>query len=140
MMELTRKGEYAIRAVIYLARRPQGEVALLGEIAESAQAPATFLAKILQGLAKLGLVRSARGAGGGFVLGRPANEITLREVVEAVEGPIVPNRCLTSGGPCQAGGACRVHHVWRIVQSRVVEVLDGVTVADLAQQEQSGHL
>jgi Rrf2 family protein len=135
MMELTRKGEYAIRAVLCLARQPQGKVALLGEIAESAQAPPTFLAKILQGLVKLGLVRSTRGAGGGFVLGRPAAEITLRELVEAVEGPIVPNRCLTGGGPCEAGGACRVHHVWRTVQSKVVEVLDGVTVADLAQQE-----
>ncbi len=135
MMELTRKGEYAIRAVLFLARQPQGEVALLGEIAAGAQVPPTFLAKILQGLVKLGLVRSARGAGGGFALARPASAITLREVVEAVEGPIVPNRCLTRGAPCEAGGACQVHVVWRTVQIKVVEVLDGVTVADLARQD-----
>lgn len=135
MMELTRKGEYAIRAILFLARRPPGEVALLGEIAIGAQVPPTFLAKILQGLAKLGLVRSARGAGGGFTLARPATAITLREVVEAVEGPIVPNRCLTRGAPCEAGGACQVHLVWRRVQRQVVEVLDGVTIAELAQQK-----
>ena len=132
MFELTRKGEYAVRAVLHLARQPDGKVALLGEIAAAAQVPPTFLAKILQGLAKLGLVRSARGAGGGFVLGRPAAEITLREVVEAVEGPIVPNRCLTRGLPCEAGGGCKVHRVWKTVQSRVVETLDEVTIAELA--------
>ena len=131
MMELTRKGEYAIRAVLHLARQPRGQVALLGAVAEAAQAPPAFLAKILQELARLGLVRSARGAGGGFTLGRPAAEITLRAVVEAVEGPILPNRCLTGGGPCGAGGDCKVHEVWRTVQSRVVEVLDEVTLVEL---------
>jgi len=135
MMELTRKGEYAIRSVLYLARQPQGRPVLLGEIATGAQVPATFLAKILQGFAKLGLVRSARGAGGGFSLARPAMAITLREVVEAVEGPIVPNRCLSRGAPCATGGDCRVHRVWGEVQRQVLQVLDGVTIAELAEQE-----
>ena len=66
--------------------------------------------------------------GGGFVLGRPPSAITLREVVEAVEGPIIPNRCLMGSGACDRAGECNVHSVWRLVQGSVVEVLDGVLV------------
>lgn len=135
MMELTRKGEYAIRGVVYLAQLPLGKVALISEIAEAVDVPQMFLAKILQSFAKIGLVNSFRGAGGGFMLGRPASQITLREVVEAVEGPIMPNRCLMGSGVCERDTTCGVHPVWRQVQQRVVEVLDGVTIEDLAVQQ-----
>lgn len=132
-MELTRKGEYAIRGIIYLAQQPPGRVSLISEIAAAADVPQTFLAKIFQSFAKLGLVTSSRGTGGGFVLARPASAITLREVVEAVEGPIVPNRCLL-GSPChRAGYPCLVHGIWRTVQTEVVRVLDGVTIETLAR-------
>lgn len=133
-MELTRKGEYAIRGIIYLARQPAGKMVLISEIAEATQVPQTFLAKILQSFAKLGIVNSYRGTGGGFTLGRPAARITLREVVEAVEGPIMPNRCLTGEGVCERDRSCRVHPVWRRVQGQVVEVLDNVTIEDLARE------
>ena len=133
MMELTRKGEYAIRGIIYLAQQQPGRVSLISEIAQAADVPQTFLAKIFQSFAKLGLVTSSRGTGGGFMLARPASAITLREVVEAVEGPIVPNRCLM-GSPCnRGGGTCRVHGTWQQVQSEVVRILDGVTIETLAQ-------
>lgn len=131
-MELTRKGEYAIRGVVYLAQLPQGKVALISEIAAAVDVPQMFLAKILQSFAKIGIVNSFRGAGGGFMLGRPASQITLREVVEAVEGPIMPNRCLLGSGVCERDATCGVHPVWRQVQQRVVDVLDGVTIEDLA--------
>lgn len=131
-MELTRKGEYAIRGIIHLAQLPPGKVALISEIAEATDVPQTFLAKILQSFAKIGIVQSFRGAGGGFMLGRSASRITLREVVEAVEGPILPNRCLIGSGTCERDSTCGVHPVWRQVQQRVVEVLDGVTIEDLA--------
>ncbi|AJE03186.1 RrF2 family transcriptional regulator [Geobacter pickeringii] len=132
MMELTRKGEYAIRGIVYLAQLPPGKVALISEIAEAADVPQTFLAKILQSFAKIGIVKSFRGAGGGFTLGRSAGKITLREVVEAVEGPIMPNRCLLGAGSCERDGTCGVHPVWREVQGKVVEVLEGVTIEELA--------
>ena len=132
MMELTRKGEYAIRGIIYLAQQPPGRVSLISEIAAAAEVPQTFLAKIFQSFAKLGLVTSARGTGGGFVLARPASAITLREVVEAVEGPILPNRCLL-GSACDRGGPCRVHGIWKQVQTEVVHILDGVTIETLAR-------
>lgn len=132
MMELTRKGEYAIRGIVYLARLQPGKVALISEIAEAADVPQTFLAKILQSFAKLGIVKSYRGAGGGFVLGRSPSQITLREVVEAVEGPIIPNRCLLGSGSCDREGECNVHSVWRTVQVKVVEILENVTIEELA--------
>lgn len=135
MMELTRKGEYAIRGMIYLAQQPQGKVSLISEIALACDVPQTFLAKIFQSFAKIGIINSSRGTGGGFVLGRPAAYITLRQVVEAVEGPIIPNRCLIDSGICDKGGSCNVHDVWRQVQTKVVEVLDSVTIEELAQQK-----
>jgi Rrf2 family transcriptional regulator, iron-sulfur cluster assembly transcription factor len=133
MMELTRKGEYAIRGIVYLARQPKGKVALISEIAEAAEVPQTFLAKIFQNFAKIGLVNSYRGTRGGFVLGRPASKITLREVVEAVDGPILPNRCLMDSEGCERSGACVAHDVWRKVKEQVVGILDGVTIEDLAR-------
>lgn len=133
MMELTRKGEYAIRGIIYLAQQQPGRMALISEIAEATEVPTTFLAKIFQSFAKLGLVNSYRGTGGGFTLARPASHITLREVVEAVEGPIVPNRCLIEGTLCDRGKKCNVHPIWRMVQTQVVQVLESVTIEELAR-------
>jgi Rrf2 family transcriptional regulator, iron-sulfur cluster assembly transcription factor len=134
MMELTRKGEYAIRGILYLAQQPPGKISLISEIAEAADVPQTFLAKIFQGFAKIGIVNSYRGTGGGFTIGRAPSNITLREVVEAVEGPIIPNRCLMGVGYCDRGDTCNVHPVWRKVQSQVVHILDGVTIEELANQ------
>ena len=133
-MELTRKGEYAIRGIIYLARQPAGKMALISEIAEASEIPQTFLAKIFQNFAKQGIVNSYRGTGGGFVLGRSASQITLREVVEAVEGPIMPNRCLIGKGFCNRDTSCPVHPVWRKVQQQVLRILENVTIEELARE------
>lgn len=132
-MELTRKGEYAIRGIVYLAKQAPGKVVLVSEVAEATDVPQTFLAKIFQSFAKLGLVNSFRGTGGGFLLGRPAAKITLRQVVEAVEGPIIPNRCLTEEGNCGRERECSVHPVWRKVQGEIATILDSVTLEDLAK-------
>lgn len=134
-MELTRKGEYAIRGIVFLAQQPPGKVSLISEIAQATDVPQTFLAKIFQSFAKQGLINSSRGTGGGFILGRPAASITLRQVVEAVEGPIMPNRCLLGSGSCDRDGHCKVHPVWKTVQSHVVGILDGVTIDELASED-----
>jgi Rrf2 family transcriptional regulator, iron-sulfur cluster assembly transcription factor len=132
MMELTRKGEYAIRGIVYLASQPVNQVCLLSEIATAVDVPQTFLAKIFQQFSKIGLVKSYRGTGGGFVLGRSADKITLLEVVEAVEGPIVPNRCVTGGGECSRVTTCNVHPVWLNVQKQVRGILANVSLKELA--------
>ena len=132
MMELTRKGEYAIRGIVFLATQPADQICLLSDIASAVDVPQTFLAKIFQQFSKIGLVRSYRGTGGGFVLGRPPGKITLLEVVEAVEGPIIPNRCVTGEGVCGRSDACNVHPVWVAVQAQVRGILTKVTLKDLA--------
>lgn len=133
MMGLTRKGEYAIRGMVYLARQEPGKLILVNEIAETVAVPQSFLAKIFQGLTRIGLVRSSRGAGGGFALARPAAEISLREVIEAVEGPICSNRCVIDAGFCDRSGNCTVHPVWHRVQDQVRTILDGVSLAELSE-------
>ncbi|MFZ2948332.1 MAG: Rrf2 family transcriptional regulator [Desulfuromonadaceae bacterium] len=135
MMELTRKGEYAIRGIVYLAGKPIDKVCLLSDIAAAVDVPPTFLAKIFQQFSKMGLVKSFRGTGGGFMLGRPPESITLLEVVEAVEGAIVPNRCVVMPSDCGRSGVCNVHPVWKRVQEQVRGVLDGVTLKDLSKEE-----
>ena len=136
MLHITRKGDYAIRGMVYLANRPAGEVNLLADIAEAVEVPKALLAKIFQQFAKQGLVTSARGTGGGFALGRPAEDISLLEIVEAVEGPIFLNRCLLMEGACGRDTFCTVHPVWTGIQREMRSLLGNVTLKKLAGEHQ----
>lgn len=131
-LQLTRGGEYAIRAMTYLARRPVGEISALRDVGAEQDIPESFLAKIFQSLVHAGLVASQRGAHGGFSLARPPGEITVREVVEAIDGPIALNGCVLWPEDCRRSGACRMHEVWILAQERMMDVLGEVTLAQLA--------
>ena len=135
MMQLTRKADYAIRSMIYLAGLPEDRVALIGEIAEATQVPPAFLAKILQRFVKAGIVISARGVSGGFSLACSPEQITLREVIETVEGPFAPNLCVMSNGTCSLSTTCPVHPVWRRIQSTVQGILDEVTLKTMIKKK-----
>ena len=111
-LQLTRGGEYAIRAMTYLAHRPVGEISSLHDVGAEQDIPESFLAKIFQSLVHAGLVVSQRGAHGGFSLARPAAGITMREVVEAVDGPIALNSACCGPEDCRRSGDCRMHEVW----------------------------
>ena len=137
MLHITRKGDYAIRGMVYLASRPSGQFSQLVEIAEAVHVPRALLAKIFQQFAKLGLVHSARGAGGGFTLGRPAEAISLLEIIEAVEGPILLNRCLLAEGACGRDSFCTVHPVWSRIQVKMRALLEDVTLKQLAGEAQT---
>lgn len=130
-MELTRRAEYAIRGMLYLASQTDGHPAMLGEIVRAVEAPRPFMAKILQELAIKGLVKSFRGVGGGFVIARPPAQITLCEIVEAIEGPIMPNQCLMGEGACSFQTTCTVHPVWRRLQTVTRGILSEVTLKSL---------
>jgi Rrf2 family iron-sulfur cluster assembly transcriptional regulator len=133
MRPISKKGDYAIRGMVYLASQTPGRVMLVSEIARATDVPPMFLAKIFQQFSKLGLVQSFRGSGGGFLLGRPPEKITLCKIVEAVEGPIMPNRCVLSDGACSRDRVCTVHPVWKRVEKSIIDVLSGVTLKDLTK-------
>jgi len=129
MVRLTRAGEYAIRGMVYLAQQHATEgLTLIGEVARAEKVSSSFLAKIFQSLSRAGLVESQRGAAGGVALGRPAHEISLRDIVEAVEGPVALNRCLVLDDPCERAETCPVAPVWREAQKRLLAVLESATL------------
>lgn len=134
-MRVSAKADYALRAVIELAVIG-GESPVKGErIAQAQEIPLKFLENILSDLRHAGIVRSQRGVEGGYWLARPAEEITVAEVVRAVEGPIANVRGV---GPEQveyAGSAERLREVWIAVRANLRAVLEEVTIADLARGE-----
>ncbi len=139
-MKLTRGGEYGIRGVLYLAGQDDGKISMLSAIAKAQDVPPRFLAKIFQALAKAGVVKSHRGAKGGFSLARSASEITIKDVIEAIEGPIYLNVCLMGDGECSRDKICPMHEVWEEAQEKMMGVLARANFADLARAEQQAHL
>jgi len=111
-MEITQQADYAVRAILDLALRPDGERASCQEIARRQSIPVAFLTKICARLAAEGLVQSQRGVNGGVWLARPAHEITLLQVIEAIDGPITFNRCNRKPSECERSRTCSVHSVW----------------------------
>jgi Rrf2 family iron-sulfur cluster assembly transcriptional regulator len=137
MLQITRDGEYAVRAVLHMAARPAGSLSLISEIAEAQEVPRSYLSKIMQHLVRAGLVKSRRGAKGGFSLARRPEEITLRQAIEAIEGPIFLNICLIKKGECHRDDFCPVHQVWIEAQKKLFEVLDGKTMAQLVEDAEA---
>ena len=134
-MKLTRGGEYGIRGVLYLSHQEEGKISMLSAIAKAQEVPPRFLAKIFQALAKAGIVKSHRGAKGGFSLARQASEVTIKDVIEAVEGPLYLNMCLAAPGDCGRDKLCPIHTVWEEAQEKMMGVLGRTNFADLAKAE-----
>ncbi len=133
-MQITRSGEYGLRGLLFLASQPLEKAVLVSEISKVQNIPGTFLAKIFQRLSKAGLLRSSRGSKGGFSLGKPAGSITMREVIEAIDGPIALNRCLRREGECEEDEICPIYQVWSKAQQQLLEILDRTTLEDLVRQ------
>ena len=132
-MFVSRRADYGIRAMLDVAVASPNGVALTREIATRQGIPSAFLAKIVARLTRGGLLLAQRGAKGGVSLARPANQISLRQIVEAVDGPMALNRCLRERVNCPHSDGCRVRRVWSLAQNNLLTFLDGVTLADLSQ-------
>lgn len=131
-LQVSRKVDYALRAIIHLANEEALERACtVSEIAERERIPRQFLEKIVQQLIQRGLVRSRRGPHGGYVLGRSAEQVTFRDVIEAVEGPISLNVCVGEHPDCFLLGACGMNRIWREGQRRVMDLFENTTIADV---------
>jgi len=134
-MKLTRAAEYAIRCVLYLAKRPFGQVVSRREVAEAMDIPMAFLGKIAQGLAKAGVLMVRQGALGGYELALPPGEISLLRVVEAMDGEILVNECLSRPQECGRSSYCAVHKVWDRARGQFRDTLSQASFEDLARQD-----
>lgn len=125
-MQITRQADYAVRAVMYLAQLGEDQRAATSQIAQEQQIPPSFLAKIVSQLSVAGLLQTSRGARGGVSLAKPPQEISLLEVVEAIDGPILLNECVANGA-CTFGDICAMKPVWCDAQAELVQRLRNTT-------------
>jgi Rrf2 family protein len=125
---------------MHLARRKPGQRTMIDEVSRRESIPKSFLAKIFQNLVKAGLVRSIRGAGGGFALTKPAAEIPVLEIIEAVEGRIVFQRCKMERAECEHVGGCALCGLFERAQDGLKEALTRTTLADLIEQQEKIEL
>jgi Rrf2 family protein len=136
-MMFSTKAEYGVRVMAHLARREDDSPVSLGSIAEAEGLPLAYLEHLVQRLRRAELVESRRGARGGYSLTRPAEDVTMAEVVEALEGVIAPIECITSDADgalvCAREGEapCPTKYLWTRVQGSIVRTLNEVTLADL---------
>jgi Rrf2 family protein len=130
-LELTKKGDYAVRAMIALARQGGG-LRSARSIAEEMDIPPRFLPQVLAALTRAELVRAAQGRNGGYELVAPPGRTSLLAIVEAVEGPSRRETCVLRGGPCGSDGRCAVHDAFCAAEEGMTAALDSVTLADVS--------
>ncbi len=134
-MIFSRKSDYGLRALMYLVdRRARGPVTL-HEIAEKLMIPRAFLSKILQQLAKKGVVRSLKGPSGGFVLAVDPAEVTLLEVLTEIDGPTRVFECFATESDCNLYGDCMIRDVFGEVEEQIGKVLARYTLANFRLRE-----
>lgn len=127
-LELSSEGRYALRALIYLSQT--GEQVTADRISTEANIPRRLLARILAHLSRAGLVESQEGRGGGSRLARPPEEITLRDAVEAAEGPFEVTRCILEQRACGEGRPCAMHDAWEEGQEAILQYLETQSLSD----------
>ncbi len=135
-MRLTTKSEYALLALIDLARHDSGGAVSVREIAERQAIPARFLEQVFAALRRAGLVRAVRGARGGFTLDGRAGSVSVLDIVEAVEGPLQPSVCDgVRNGVCERSAICAAGGVWDRATKALRDVFASETLADLAREQ-----
>jgi len=133
-MQITRQADYAVRAILHLASIKPGDRAPTSQIARKQGIPPSFLAKIVSQLSVAGIVQTSRGARGGVSLAKTSVEICLREVIEAIDGPILLNECVSNPDNCPYSGNCPVHGIWQEAQNDLIKRLSSTTFAQLTEQ------
>ena len=133
-MVLSRGADYAIRAMLDVAGQLEDKKTVTERIAMRQDVPAAFLSKVVAQLTQAGLLRTHRGAAGGVELGRASDDINLRQIVEAVQGPVVLNLCTDPYNGCPRSATCPVFGVFDEAQKKVDAVLEGAILASLAEE------
>ena len=137
MIRISRETDYAILLLVHLARRPAGRVTTAREIADHTGISRPMVSKILKALARGGLLHSHRGARGGYSLPRSPEEISVAEVIEAIEGPIAITECSGEDGTCNLEAGCPVRVNWRDISAVIRGALAGVPLARMAGSVQA---
>jgi len=130
-MQITRQADYAMRAVLYLAELGADRKAATSRIAQEEHIPPSFLAKIVSQLSVAGLLHTSRGARGGVSLARSPENISLLEVIEAIDGPILLNECVVDTALCVLGENCPIRPVFCDAQTQLVEQLERTSFGEI---------
>lgn len=130
-MLLSTKGRYAVMAIIEVAKQSDAKPLSLGDIASRLELSLAYLEQLFMKLRRKGLVRSVRGPGGGYVLGRSADAISVAEVMSAAEEPVRMTRCGTEGNGCIGSRRCSTHFLWNALGSQIEQFLSAATLADV---------
>src|SRR5664279_5477913 len=133
-MQITRQADYAIRAVLYVTKLGENQRAATRQIAQEQHIPPSFLAKIISQLSIAGLLQTSRGARGGVMLAKSAQEITLLDVVESIDGPIALNECVSDENACSFTGECPLRSIWCDAQVELVTRLKSTNFAQFATE------
>ena len=132
MLRLSKKADYALMAMKHLAIRPDAASASAREIAEQYDIPVELMAKVLQSLARRGLVTSLQGTRGGYRLARPTVQITVADIIQAIDGPLTVTACSTESENCDQYAKCNVRDpLWRI-RERIISALTTCTLQEIA--------
>ncbi len=129
---LSRKADYGVRAMVDIARQPPAKRVIVADVAKRQNIPAFYLAKIMPLLARAGLVRTSLGAAGGIALALPAENISLLQIIEAIDGPFALNRCSLNPAECDLHDACPTCQTWMLAQAQLSQTLAETRVSDLA--------
>ena len=134
-MKISTKGRYALRLMLDLALSEAGEPVPLRDVARRQEISDKYLEQIVTPLSRAGLVRSVRGAGGGYLLTRDPADYTVGEILRPLEGSLAPVSCVDGSACCRRAGICVTQEVWREIQKAVSAVVDHITLADLVERQ-----
>ncbi|MDX1699146.1 MAG: Rrf2 family transcriptional regulator [Melioribacteraceae bacterium] len=133
-MIYTKTGEYAIRAILFLARQSEDALVMSSEVAKKEEIPSHYLAKILQRMAKYGYVDSYKGRGGGFKITKLALDSSILEIVERIEGPVITLKCVTGLKECSDEHPCPLHDEWSELRDRIHNLISSKSVREVADE------
>ncbi len=139
-MRFTKAEDYGLYGVLYLAEQDNGRVVPLSEVSREQDVPEKFLAKIFQSLSKAGIVKSHRGVKGGFTLARAPEDITVRELVETIQGPYFLAKCIHDHRECDKSANCPVRHLLKLTLTCILDQFQKYTLADMLKWKQNPEL
>ena len=140
MMKLSKKADYGLIALKHLAMHGRQESCSAGDIADIYKMSSPLMAKVLQKLAKGGLVAARHGSSGGYTLAREASQITALDVIRAIEGPLFITSCVTSRGACDVSTTCSIREPLKRVNDSILEVLGKVTISQMTDEFRASEM